>query len=177
MLLDCGDQGLQLSVRHTAELEAQEEAGFELGERTDPAPYYGELPYLWQLYRGPGVPPLAFPRVASAPDWRWLEESLRALLGAWWEQLPAQIGEEDAAGFNVVSRGAGESAMATLSVLCSEAEGLMLLVDDGKVPGGTPDAVMEGRGWQDRVTGWWLRDFHDLGAEGADAAARMAVEE
>ncbi|MFE7318558.1 hypothetical protein ACFU7T_36485 [Streptomyces sp. NPDC057555] len=176
VLLDCGAQGLQLSVRHTGELEAQEEAGFELGEQADPASYYRGLPYLWQLYRGSNSPPFIFPTVGVAPDWRWLEESLSALLGAWWEHLPAQIGQ-GVAGFNIVPRGVRESALATMSVLCSESEGVMLLVDDRKVPGGTPDEVMEGRGWQDRVMGWWLRDFYDLGAEGAAAAAQMGVDE
>ncbi|GFE25735.1 hypothetical protein Sliba_61880 [Streptomyces nigrescens] len=176
VLLDRGAQGMQLSVRHTAELESQEAAGFERGECADPAAYYGRLPYLWLLYRGSGSPPLTLPAVETAPDWHWLEESLTALLGAWWEQLPAQIGQ-DTAGFNIVPRSGQESALETVSVLCSEAEGVMLLVDDREVPGGTPDAVMEARGWRGRIMGWWQRDFYDLGAEGAGAAARMAVQE
>ncbi len=176
MLLDRDARGIQLSVRHTDELEAQEADGFVYGQCDEPAPYYSGLPYLWQLHRGPGDPPHVFPRVMTAPNWCWLEESLKALLEVWWEQLPAQIGQ-DVAGFNIVARSGHESALETLSVLCSEAEGVMLLVDDREVPGGTPDAVMEARGWRDRIMGWWQRDFYDLGADGASAAARMTVEE
>lgn len=54
---------------------------------------------------------------------------------------------------------------------------MLLLVDDRAEPDGTPSAVMAGRGWHDRIMGWWQRDFYDLGAEGPAAAARMAVEE
>ncbi|MFI0155782.1 hypothetical protein [Streptomyces lydicus] len=176
VLLNCGARGLQLSVQRTEELESEEKAGFKCGVGVDPASYYGGLPYLWQLYRGTGSPPLMFPTVATAPDWRWLGESLKAMLGAWWEQLSAQIGQ-DGAGFNIVPRSDRHGALSNLSVLCSESEGVTLLVDDRGAPGGTPDDVMEGRGWRDRIMGWWQRDFYDLGAEGAAAAARMAVAE
>ncbi|MGY5079320.1 hypothetical protein ACWIGX_19870 [Streptomyces nigrescens] len=112
----------------------------------------------------------------TAPDWHWLEESLKALLCAWWEQLPAQIGP-DVAGFNIVPRGDHAGTFSTLSVLCSQTDGVMLLVDDRAVRGGTPSEVMAGRGWHDRIMGWWQRDFYDLRAEGPAVAARIAVGE
>ncbi|MGW2404097.1 hypothetical protein ACWCXK_06165 [Streptomyces sp. NPDC001739] len=177
LLLDSGAEGLQLSVRRTAALEAMERASFEGTEDADPAFYYSRLPYLWQLYlegTSDELPPL--PAVPRAPDWSWLKESLKALLDAWWEQLPPQIGQ-DTAGFNIVPRGEHQGTFSTLSVLCSQADGVLLLVDDREVPGGTPREAMAGRGWHDRTMGWWQRDFYDLGPEGPAAAARMAVEE
>lgn len=178
LLLDRGEEGLRLSVRRTAELEAEERARFTPGSRSDPASYYRQVPYLWQLHRhSAGSPPLDLPSVPAARDWSWLEASLTALLGAWWEQLPAQIGPHDVAGFNLVAPGGRARCGDGLSVLCSEADGVQLLVDDRTVPGGTPGAVMVGRGWGQQVMGWWQRDFHDLGAAGAAAAARMAVGE
>ncbi|PJN32233.1 hypothetical protein CG747_43630 [Streptomyces sp. CB02959] len=69
VLLDCGIRGLRLSVWHTVELEAREEACSKQGECVDPSSYYGRLPYLWLLYRGVGSPPLTLPAVETAPDW------------------------------------------------------------------------------------------------------------
>ncbi|MFF7415550.1 hypothetical protein [Streptomyces lydicus] len=175
VLLKCRAQSLQLSVRATAELEAWEASEFAIDERSDPASYYSKIPYLWQLYRGGDSPPLRFPAVATAPDWRWLEESIKALLRAWWEQLPAQIGE-DGAEFSVVPWSRWGNALSTLSVRCSEAEGVMLSVYGG-VSGATSEEVMEARGWQDHMVGWWQSDFYELGADGAAPAARMGVEE
>ncbi|AJC54986.1 hypothetical protein [Streptomyces sp. 769] len=176
VLLDHSAEGLRLSVWRTAELEAEEEAGFERDARAEPASYFSGLPYLWQLHRGAGTPPRSFPSVGIAPDWCWLEESLKVLLGAWRKQLPVQLGH-DVAGFNVIPRGNRENDLSALSVLFSETEDVMLLVDDRSVPGGTPHDEMEHRGWQDRIMGWWRRDFYDLGAGSAAAAARMAVDE
>lgn len=144
----------------------------------DPASYFRQLPYLWRLSphgRADAALP-ALPAVPTAPDWHWLEESLKALLRAWWEQLPAQIGP-DVAGFNIVPRGDHAGTFSTLSVLCSQTDGVMLLVDDRAVRGGTPSEVMAGRGWRDRIMGWWQRDFCGVGAEGPAAAAWMAVAE
>ncbi|GAU70607.1 hypothetical protein SSP35_20_01030 [Streptomyces sp. NBRC 110611] len=178
LLLDRGAQGLQFSVRPTTELEAAERARFASCTHCDPASYYAGVPYLWQLYKeAVGSPPLSFPSVPPAPDWSWLQESLTALLGSWWEQVPAQLGPDDMTGFSIVPRSIDQRSLGRITVLCSEAEGVLLLVDDRAVPGGTPAAVMETRGWQVQIAGWWQRDFHDLGAEGAAAAARMAVEE
>lgn len=177
VLLDHGVGGLQLSVRRTAELEAKERGVFENEKRDDPKTYFSRLPYVWQLQSGIDVTtPIVVPAVPPAPDWRWLEESLKALLRAWWEQLSAQIGH-DTAGFNIVPRGGSRSTFIALSVLCSRDDGVLLLVDDRAEPDGTPSEVMAGRGWHDRIMGWWQRDFYDLGSEGPAAAARMAVEE
>ncbi|MFF4285625.1 hypothetical protein ACFY0R_09895 [Streptomyces sp. NPDC001633] len=177
VLLDRSPRGLQLSVRRTAELEAKEKAEFANGTPEDPATYFSRLPYLWQLQSGIDVStPLAVPAVPLAPDWQCLEESLKALLRAWWEQLPTQIGH-DTAGFNIVPCRGSAGTFSTLSVLCSKDDGVLLLVDDREVPSGTSSAVMAGRGWHDRIMGWWQRDFYDLGSEGPAAAARMAVEE
>lgn len=176
VMLARGVEGLQLSVRRTAELEGMHQAGFECVQ-ADPASYFRQLPYLWRLSpQGKADALPALPAVPTAPDWWWLEESLKALLRSWWEQLPAQIGQ-DVAGFNIVPRGEREGTFSTLSILCSQTDGVMLLVDDRAVRGGTPSEVMAGRGWRDRIMGWWQRDFCGLGAEGPAAAARMAVAE
>ncbi|MFE6684976.1 hypothetical protein ACFVFQ_00710 [Streptomyces sp. NPDC057743] len=176
VLLDGDAEGLRLAVRPTAELEAAEAAHFRPAGRTDATAYHRQLPYLWQLYRGTGTPPLHFPSGPVAGDWRWLEGSLTALLRAWWEQLPGQIGA-DQAGFALVPRERGDRPPATLSVLCSADEGVLLLVDDRGVPGGTPEPELRARGWRGPLRGWWQRDFHDLGADGATAAAALAVAE
>ncbi|MFI7094840.1 hypothetical protein [Streptomyces lydicus] len=176
MMLARGAEGLQLSVRRTAELEGMDRAAFECVQ-ADPVSYFRQLPYLWRLSpHGKAAALPALPAAPTAPDWHWVEETLKALLRAWWEQLPAQIGA-DVAGFNIVPRGEHAGTFSTLSVLCSQSDGVMLLVDDRAVRGGTPSEVMAGRGWHDRIMGWWQRDFYDLGPRGSAAAARMAVEE
>ncbi|MGG2459331.1 hypothetical protein ACO0M4_05830 [Streptomyces sp. RGM 3693] len=174
VLLDCGARGLQLSVWHTEELEAFEQSRFEV-DLIDPAEYFSRLPYLWQLHReAAGSPPLHFPAAPFAQDWSWLEGSLAALLRGWQEQLPAQL-DRDTAGFNIVPAHAWQLPFSALSVLCSELEGVLLLVDDRPTGGGTPGEVMRSRGWQTEIRGWWLSDFDDLDA--ASTAARMAIEE
>ncbi|AKA06711.1 hypothetical protein SAZ_33075 [Streptomyces noursei ZPM] len=178
LLLDHGQQALRLCVRRTSELEAEERARFAPCQQSDPVGFYTGLPYVWQLYGGGvGSPPLGFPAVPPAPDWSWLEGSLAQLLSGWWEQVPVQLGYGDAVGFNIDFRGEDQHSVERVSVMCEEPGGLVLLVDDRAVPGGTPEDVMRARGWRQRIMGWWQRDFEDDGADGAARAAKMVVEE
>ncbi|MEU8913177.1 hypothetical protein [Streptomyces decoyicus] len=176
LLLNHGVEGLQLSVRRTAELEQAEFARFErgVGDGPEQVSYASSLPYLWQLYRsGPGSPPEVYPAGYVTPDWERLEEALESLLRAWGEQLPAQVGDDTAA-FNIVN---GADNGRAVGLLCGRTEGLTVLVDDRGVPGGTPPDEMEGRGWQVPLMGWWEANFAELGWESAATAAQMAVAE
>ncbi|MGG7569240.1 hypothetical protein [Streptomyces sirii] len=176
LLLDQGVEGLQLSAHRTARLEQDELARFGrgVGDGPDQVSYASSLPYLWQLYRsGLGSPPEVVPAGYVAPDWERLEEALESLLRAWGEQLPAQVGG-DAAAFNIVNRADDDRAV---GLLCGRTEGLVVLVDDRGVPGGTPPEEMEGRGWEVPLMGWWETNFAKPGWESAAAAARLAVAE
>ncbi|MER6304929.1 hypothetical protein [Streptomyces sp. NPDC001657] len=84
VMLARGVEGLQLSVRRTAELEGMDQARFECVQ-ADPPHHIGHG--LSPQGKADALP--ALPAVPTAPDWWWLEESLKALLRSWWEQLPA----------------------------------------------------------------------------------------
>ncbi|UQA90959.1 hypothetical protein [Streptomyces halobius] len=177
LLLDHGVACLQVSVRRTAELERSESLRFArgVGDGEEQVSFFSSLPYLWQLYReGPGALPAASPESSVAPDWHRLEESVESILWAWSEQLPAQVGTEESAAFNIVNHKDDDRP---LSVGYSP-EGVFLVVDDRDAPeGGGHRAQMESRGWQVAVHGWWEATFPEAGWESAAEAARMAIAE
>ncbi|MEV0374056.1 hypothetical protein AB0I10_30335 [Streptomyces sp. NPDC050636] len=177
LLLDHGVACLQVSVRRTEELERSESDRFAhgVGDGEEQVSFFSSLPYLWQLYRdGPGTLAPTFPTATMAPDWHRLEESVESILWAWSEQLPAQVGNEESAAFNIVNHKDGDRP---LSVGYSP-EGMFLVVDDRDAPeGGSHRATMESRGWQVAVHGWWEATFPEPGWESAAAAARIAIAE
>ncbi|MEV7955205.1 hypothetical protein [Streptomyces sp. NPDC088141] len=180
LLLDQGQDGLQLAVRRTAELEEREGEIFARGVGDEPGqiPRYADLPYVWQVHpSGQGAPP---PAVAThtASSWERLEESLRTLFQSWSTQMPDLFGTGDdwEAAFDIVNRADDNRRLA---VLCSARDDLSFFIhdQDGPEVPGQHEAITD-RGWQRwlPVLRWWEAYFAP-GAEGAAAAARLIVTE
>ncbi|MFF5273755.1 hypothetical protein [Streptomyces sp. NPDC000133] len=181
LLLDQGRDGLQLTVRRTADLEGREFEIFERGVGDEPGqtPRYAALPYLWQLHTSDqGTPPPAVAATHTASSWERLEESLQTLLAAWSAQIPDQLGADGdwAPGFDIVNRA---DAKRVLAVHYSARDDLSAFVhdQDGPEVAGQREAIT-GRGWQEwlPVLRCW-ESYFAPGAEGAAAIARLVVAE
>ncbi|MFB6988604.1 hypothetical protein [Streptomyces sp. NPDC056304] len=181
LLLDQGQDGLQLTVRRTADLEEREFEIFERGVGDGPgqALRYADLPYLWQLYTShQGTPPPAVAAAHTASNWERLEESLQTLLTAWSAQIPDQLGAGGgwAPGFDIVNRADDDRVLA---VLYSARDDLSAFIhdQDGPEVTGQQEAIT-GRGWQAwlPVLRCW-ESYFTPDADGAAAIARLVVAE
>ncbi|WP_146060185.1 MULTISPECIES: hypothetical protein [unclassified Streptomyces] len=183
LVLDQGSGGLQLSIHISDELDRREVTIFRQGVGTSPhqVATYDDLPYLWQLNRTEsGAAEISAAQTPPASDWPLLEQSVRSLLAALSDQLPAQLGAAGV-GFNFVNHADGDR---TLGVLCSPDDELMALLDTTDSPDqGSPghaeyESGMLSRGWHSwiPVARWWEASF-PLGVEGASALAALVVGE
>ncbi|MFG2430359.1 hypothetical protein [Streptomyces sp. NPDC048590] len=174
---------MQLSVHRSDELTDREAAAFRhgVGSGIHQVATYGELPYLWLVNRhDSGTPATVSPPPPPASDWPQLEQSVRTLLIALSDQLPAQLGTAGV-GFNLVNRADGDRVLA---VLCNPDDELMALIDttdspDQWSPGHAEyEDGMTRRGWHSKipVARWWEASF-PRGTMGATALAALIVRE
>lgn len=173
VILDARSDGrLQLSVRRTIELERTESARFLRYATQGASGDEGSrgLPYLWRYRpRDSAQPPVA---TLVARDWAQLQATLTALLGAWSENLEAQVGEQDAGFF--IDHGDGQ-----LMVMVCPSDDVSVFADSRNGAGRDPAHVssMTSRGWWGMcMPGWWDAHF-DRTQSGATAAARLIVAE
>lgn len=173
VILDARSDGrLQLSARRTIDLECTESARFlrcaTQDTQINETPW--DLPYLWR-YRthDSAQPPAAAP---VARDWAQQQAALTALLGAWSENLEAQVGEQDAGFF--IDHGDGQ-----LMVMVCPSDDVSVFADSRNGAGRDPARIssMTSRGWWGMcMPGWWNAHF-DRTQSGATAAARLIVAE
>ncbi|MEV5161958.1 hypothetical protein [Streptomyces sp. NPDC053728] len=171
------EQGVTMSLRPSASLDAAEAAAFQNGVGTSPgqAPSYLQLPYLWQIQRGPERKQ---PGVARTSDWNQLEQALQNLLEVWADQtaLLYEAGWCDEVAFDMTKHASEDRV---LGLLQSADDGLALFLHDDRAAIGQPDPDdMVARGWQQRIKllRAWIASF-EPGPDAAATAARIVVRE
>ncbi|MEU1126521.1 hypothetical protein ABZ371_23870 [Streptomyces sp. NPDC005899] len=172
------EQGVTMSLRSSAVLDAAEATAFRSGVGTRPgqAASYFELPYLWRVVRRGSA--LEQPGVLPTSDWGQLEQSLRCLLELWVAQtsLLYEAGWCDEVAFDLTEQVSGDLV---LGLLQSAEEGLTLFLHDDRTTTARPDPDdVAARGWQQRVHQLqaWIASF-DPGLYTAETAAGIIVRE
>ncbi|MGW8889630.1 hypothetical protein [Streptomyces sp. NPDC055749] len=172
-----GEYGVQMSLQMTKSLEAFESAVFSagVGGELGQAPTYLDLPYLWQIQRGPHR---EAPAVPPTDDWEQLEQALHVLLHAWAEQMPTlfNAGWCQVAAFNLTNHADDDRV---LGVLQSHEDGLALFLRDlpgRRSPSDAQDMIA--RGWKEiiPVLRAWMVSF-EPSPESAATASGIIVRE
>ncbi|MFI8008441.1 hypothetical protein [Streptomyces sp. NPDC086010] len=171
------EQGVTMSLQPSASLDADEATVFQNGVGTSPgqAPSYLQLPYLWQIQRGPERKQ---PGVARTSDWDQLEQALQSLFELWADQatLLYEAGWCDEVAFDLTKHASEDRV---LGLLQSADDGLALFLHDDRAAIDQPDPDdMVARGWQQRIKQFraWIASF-EPGPDAAATAARIMVRE
>ncbi|WP_329043529.1 hypothetical protein OHT61_32380 (plasmid) [Streptomyces sp. NBC_00178] len=168
---------MTMSLQPSASLDAAEATAFQNGVGTSAgqAPSYLQLPYLWQIQRGPERKQ---PGVARTRDWDQLEQALQSLLELWADQAPLlyEAGWCDEVAFDLTKHASEDRV---LGLLQSADDGLALFLHDDRTEIDQPDPDdMVARGWQQRIKQFraWIASF-EPGPDAAATAARIMVRE